>query len=103
MRLPIMNDEFSNVDKPAVSEMFDYFIQNGFSYVDTAWFYHNENSEQAIKECLVDRYPRDRFQLADKMPVVLLKNEAELPIYFNKQLEKCGVSFFDACVILGTS
>lgn len=95
MRLPVVNDEFSNVDKAAVAEMFDYFIQSGFSYVDTAWFYHDGYSERAIKECLVDRHPRDCFLLADKMPVVLLKDEAELPVYFNKQLEKCGVSFFD--------
>lgn len=95
MRLPIINNKFSNVDKDAVSEMFDYFIKNGFSYVDTAWFYHNENSERAIKECLVKRYPRETFQLADKMPVVLLNEEAELSYYFNKQLEKCGIEFFD--------
>ena len=75
MRLPVIDNEFSNVDKDAVSEMFDYFIANGFSYVDTAWFYHNENSERAIKECLVERYPRESFQLADKMPVVLLNTE----------------------------
>lgn len=95
MRLPVINNEFSNVDKASVSAMFDCFISNGFSYVDTAWFYHNENSERAIKECLVDRYPRESFQLADKMPVVLLNDEAELPAYFEKQLEKCGVEFFD--------
>ena len=95
MRLPLINNEFSNIDKTVVCEMFDYFIENGFSYVDTAWFYHNENSERAIKECLVERYPRERFQIADKMPVVLLKEEAELPVYFAKQLEKCGVDFFD--------
>lgn len=95
MRLPLIDHEFSNVDKDIVSEMFDLFLESGFSYVDTAWFYHDGNSERAIRECLVERYAREAFQLADKMPVVLLKNESELSEYFNRQLERCGVDFFD--------
>ena len=95
MRLPLLNGEFNQVDKPALNQMVDYFLEHGFTYFDTAWFYHKCQSEAALKECLVERYPRSSFQLADKMPLALINEEKELPEYFNTQLERCGVSYFD--------
>ena len=55
MRLPLLNGEFNQVDKPALNQMVDYFLEHGFTYFDTAWFYHKCQSEAALKECLVER------------------------------------------------
>ena len=95
MRLPLINDEFSRVDKKMLCDMVDYYLDKGFQYFDTAWFYHDGQSEISVKECLADRYPRSAFLLADKMPLVLIREEKELEEYFSIQLKRCGVDYFD--------
>jgi predicted aldo/keto reductase-like oxidoreductase len=93
MRLPV--DEVGSIDMDAVKEMADIFIERGFTYFDTAYPYHNEMSEITIREAIVKRYPRDKFFLATKMPVVRLKTMEQQESIFNEQLEKCGVEYFD--------
>lgn len=78
MRLPLINNEFSHVDKKMLCDMVDYYLDKGFQYFDTAWFYHDGQSEISVKECFADRYPRSAFLLADKMPLVLIREEKEL-------------------------
>ncbi len=96
MRLPLLdaNDQTS-IDIEQVKQMVDLFLERGFTYFDTAYPYHGETSEIAIREALVKRHPRESFLLADKMPVMKINAAEEYPIYFNKQLEKCGVKYFD--------
>ena len=96
MRLPLLdpNDQTS-IDIEQVKQMVDLFIERGFNYFDTAYPYHGETSELAIRKALVKRYPRESFLLADKMPIMKINSADELPQYFNKQLEKCGVEYFD--------
>lgn len=95
MRLPLINGEFDRIDKEMLCSMVDLYLDRGFQYFDTAWFYHNGQSEAAVKECLVNRYPRSSFILADKMPLVLINKERELEEYFQTQRERCGVDYFD--------
>ena len=57
--------------------------------------YHEFVSEHVTKEVLVDRYPRESFQLADKLPSFFLKSEEDNERIFNDQLAKCGVEYFD--------
>lgn len=61
MRLPQQNGA---IDIEQVKQMVDLFMQAGFTYFDTAWAY--AGSEDAIRQALVERYPRDSFQLATK-------------------------------------
>ena len=61
MRLP---QKDGAVDVEQVKEMVDLFMEAGFTYFDTAWAY--AGSEDAIRQALVERYPRERFQLATK-------------------------------------
>ena len=70
-------------------------MERGFTYFDTAYMYHKYESERAVKKALVDRWPRDRYVLADKLPLSHLKEEADMERFFQEQLEKCGVSYFD--------
>lgn len=95
MRLPIIDGKSECIDYDQVSKMVDEFMSRGFTYFDTAYPYHNEMSEGAVKKCLVDRYPRDKFLLADKMPVWLVKEEKDFMPIFEKQLERAGVEYFD--------
>ena len=95
MRLPRINDSYENIDKELFKKMIDEFILSGGTYFDTAWVYHGGNSELAVKECLIDRYDRSKFTLADKMPMFAVKEESDLEKYFNKQLEKTQAGYFD--------
>ncbi|MBP5224987.1 MAG: aldo/keto reductase [Lachnospiraceae bacterium] len=96
MRLPITDpNDKKSIDYPQFSRMIDTFLERGFTYFDTAYPYHEEMSEIAIRECLVKRHPRDSFLLADKMPIIRIYDGAEYPKYFEEQLKKTGVDYFD--------
>ena len=98
MRFPLLNpDDPTTVDVPQVCDMVDAFLEKGFTYFDTAWFYHKGLSENIVKEALVDRYPRDKFTVATKLPLSSLKeaDEARQEEIFATQLQKIGVEYFD--------
>lgn len=95
MRLPILNGKTEQIDDEAFCRMIDSYMEQGFVYFDTAYPYHNQKSEEAIKRCLVQRYDRETFYLADKMPVWLVQKQADYQKYFDIQLERCGVEYFD--------
>ena len=100
MRLPLLDkDDQTSFDMELLNKLVDTFIEKGFSYFDTALTYHNNKSEDAIRKSLVERYPRDSFQLATKLPPRILKMEEEQDLIFNEQLKKCGVEFFDYYLI----
>ncbi len=61
MRLPKAGEA---IDVEQAKQMVDLFMDAGFTYFDTAWAY--AGSEDAIREALVERYPRESFQLATK-------------------------------------
>ena len=81
MRLP--KDE-NGVDYKEFSKMIDIFMERGFTYFDTAYVYHEKKSEIALRECLVKRYPRESFQIADKMPPWDLKEPEDLERVFER-------------------
>ena len=64
MRLPLTDaNNDSTIDIEQTKQMVDLFLERGFTYFDTAWMYCGFNSENAVREALVSRYPRDRFTL----------------------------------------
>lgn len=96
MRLPILDaNDHKSFDKEQIFKMVDNYMEKGFTYFDTAYMYHAGASEGMTKEAVVDRYPRDSFQLATKLPTMMLKEAEDLPRIFNEQLERCGVEYFD--------
>ena len=96
MRLPVFNpDDMTTVDIEQVKKMADYFIANGFTYFDTAYMYHDYTSEAALRQAVVERYPRDSFTVATKMPLALMRSENEHADIFAKQKANVGVEFFD--------
>ena len=92
MRLPMKDGE---VDHEEFSRMVDYFIDAGFNYFDTAHGYLGGKSEKALRKCLVDRYPREKYILTDKLTASFFKTEADVRPFFESQLEICGVDYFD--------
>lgn len=96
MRLPVKSDgDFQNIDMEQVCEMVDMYMKKGFNYFDTAYPYHGEKSEEALREAVVKRYPRDKFLIADKMPTVRVTGSKDYPLFFETQLKRCGVGYFD--------
>lgn len=95
MRLPVINGDMECIDDELFCKMIDTFMEQGFTYFDTAYPYHNQKSEGAVKRCLVERYDRETFYLADKMPMWLVKEYADYGRLFEEQLERCGVDYFD--------
>lgn len=93
MRFPCFED--GSVDIEKVKVMIDEFMQAGFCYFDTAYYYHGVKSEGVLNEALVKRYPRESFLIADKMPLTIIKEQADYLPTFNAQLERTGVEYFD--------
>ncbi|WP_296881676.1 aldo/keto reductase [Thomasclavelia sp.] len=91
MRLP--KDKQGNIQIDEVQRMVDSFMGKGFNYFDTAYAY--AGSEEAIKETLVKKYPRDSFTLADKLPAWKLKSQDDVQRIFTESLQLCGVDYFD--------
>lgn len=94
MRLPVIGGDDAKIDQLAVDRMVDVAMERGINYYDTAWGYHSGSSEIAIGRSL-GRYPRERWHLATKFPGYDLSNMSQVKTVFERQLEKCGVDYFD--------
>ena len=94
MRLPVIDGNDGRIDEQKTAEMVDYAMANGVNYYDTAWGYHDGNSEIVMGKAL-KKYSRESFYLADKFPGYDLANMPKVKEIFPKQLEKCGVDYFD--------
>lgn len=92
MRLPMIDKE---VDEKQVNQMVDYFISKGFNYFDTAHPYIDGKSEQAVKNCLVKRYPREDYILTNKLSNSYWEKREDIREYIQTMLDKCGVKYFD--------
>lgn len=94
MRLPVIDGDDSLIDEKKTEEMVDYAMAHGVNYYDTAWGYHDGKSELVMGRVL-SKYPRESFYLATKFPGYDLSNMDKVEEIFEKQLEKCGVEYFD--------
>ncbi|MBO4997393.1 MAG: aldo/keto reductase [Lachnospira sp.] len=94
MRLPVVDNDDSKINEAGAAEMVDYAMKHGINYYDTAWGYHGGNSEVVMGKVL-GQYPRDSYYLASKFPGYDLSNMDKVEEIFEKQLEKCGVEYFD--------
>ena len=91
MRLP---QKDGKIDIEQTKVMVDKFLDAGFTYFDTAWAY--SGSEDAIRQALVERYPRERFQLATKNAAwINCKTREEAIAQFDTSLKQTGAGYFD--------
>ena len=94
MRLPATGDNLSEIDEAETAKMVAFAMEHGVNYYDTAWGYHNGNSETVIGRVL-SKYPRESYYLATKFPGYDLSNMDKVETIFEQQLQKCGVEYFD--------
>ena len=93
MRLPMIDGQ---IDINQTKEMADIFLDSGFIYFDTAYGYAEGKSEEAAKTAVVDRYDRDKFMLATKLPAWAgTKTADEAKQMFWTSLKRTGVEYFD--------
>ena len=91
MRLPRKGD---GIDIEETKKLVDAFMISRFNYFDTAFAY--PGSEEAIKEALVNRYPRKSYYLASKCAIwsgCKEKEDAEKELDIS--LERTGAGYFD--------
>ena len=92
MRLPMTED--GSIDYDCASLMAEQAIQGGITYFDTAYRYHEGESENFCGSVL-SQYPRSSYMLADKLPTWLCKTREDAEKIFAEQLAKCRVDYFD--------
>ena len=92
MRLPKLDE--NTIDVEQTKKMVDMFMDAGFTYFDTAWAY--AGSEDAIRQALVERYPRESYQLATKNAAwINCKTKEEAYAQFDTSLKQTGAGYFD--------
>ena len=96
MRLPVLDPgDQTSFDFDKIERLFDRFLELGFTYFDTAYTYHSYEGEKAVRKALVERHPRDTFELTTKLPLRDFKDAEDMETIFNEQLRNCGVEYFD--------
>ena len=96
MRLPQLDaDDYASVDIETMKKMADAFMENGFTYFDTAAPYHRGNSEAAFREAVVKRYPRGSYTITDKLSLFMIQKAEDMPGFFQGQLERLGLDYID--------
>ena len=93
MRLPKMQD--GSMDMEQIRRMVDLYMQRGFTYFDTAYTYDGGASETALREALVERYPRSSFQVATKLSLMSLERAEDGPYMFETSLKRLGLDRID--------
>ena len=96
MRLPMLGEE---IDIEQTKKMVDSFMSKGFTYFDTAYVYIGGKSEVALGEAVVDRYPRDRFQCATKLPIWDLKDRSDMERIFQESLDRAHLDYYDSYLL----
>lgn len=92
MRFP--TDEKGNINEEKSLEMIDKAYKSGVNYYDTAYPYHNGESEMFTGKAL-DRYPRDSYYLATKLPIWEVKTLDDAKRIFYSQLERLDKDYVD--------
>jgi predicted aldo/keto reductase-like oxidoreductase len=96
MRLPRLETGF---DMEQIKRMTDYFLEAGFTYFDTAYVY--EGSEETMRKALVERHPREKYQIATKLNLMGVKSPEDLPDRFETSKKRLGVEYIDFYLLHG--
>ena len=100
MRLPQTDkNDPTKIDQELFNEMVDIYMEKGFNYFDTSYAYHNGTSETAIRKGVVERYPRESFQICDKIPTWALTSENDNEKFTKEMLNRLGIEYFDVLFI----
>ena len=92
MRFPTL--ENGKIDEEKAEQMIDLAIKNGVNYIDTAYPYHNGDSEPFLGKIL-NKYPRNSYFLATKLPIWAINTKDDVYRIFNDQLQRLDTEFID--------
>lgn len=102
LRLPRVSPEDEHsVDYELLNAMVDCFLSQGGDYFDTAYTYLGGISEEALRKTVVERYPRERYRIADKLPGYEAKSYEDNWKFFEESRRRCGVDYFDVYLLHG--
>ncbi|HNS67414.1 MAG TPA: aldo/keto reductase [Mesotoga infera] len=96
MRLPTLDEQ--SIDVEEATRMLRFAVDNGVDYVDTAWGYHNGQSEPFVGHALQNGY-REKVNLATKLPSWLIKSREDMDYYLNEQLKRLRTDVIDFYLI----
>ena len=94
MRLPLLPNS-EEIDKEKTRELVKLAINQGINYFDTAYPYHNGNSETVFGEIVKEENLRDKIYIADKMPVWNVEKEEDFYKILDEQLKKLQTGYID--------
>ena len=92
MRFPLNED--GSICEPEAEKMLDTAIKAGVTYIDTAYPYHNGDSEPFLGRVL-KKYNRKDFFLATKLPIWNVKTLEDAKRLFQEQLDRLQVDYID--------
>lgn len=96
MRLPLLDkNDPKSIDMPQFEQMVDAFMEAGNTYFDTAFVYHEGESEVALGKALVARYPRESFTIATKCLAWALPNKEAAQECLDVSLKRLGTDYVD--------
>lgn len=96
MRLPLLDpNDPKSIDLPQFEQMIDIFMKAGNTYFDTAFVYHEGESETALGKALVSRYPRESFTIATKCLAWAMPNKEAAQECLDVSLRRLGVDYVD--------
>ena len=100
LRLPLFSEkEPDKIDMEKAKKHIDIFMAKGYKYYDTSYVYHKGNSESALGELLVDRYPRDTYLISTKMPIKWMTRPEQMELQFQEQLDRLHLDCIDFYLI----
>jgi predicted aldo/keto reductase-like oxidoreductase len=100
LRLPLFDEkEPEKIDMETAKKHIDLFMENGYRYYDTSYVYHKGNSEKALGQLLVDRYPRDAYLISTKMPIKWMTKPEQMEQQFQEQLDRLHLDCIDFYLI----
>lgn len=100
LRLPQVEENGAKrTDDAKLIQLVDAFLAKGGRYFDTAYTYLDGESERALKRTLVDRVPRGRYLLADKLPTWKVTDPADMERYLQEMLSRTGVTYYDVLLL----